>query len=110
MAKKPFAKKMEVTPALAMQWLEKSPPAGPSLSEETILCLADVIEKGKWIEDTGEAIKLDENENVLDGIHRLWAIFTADVAVNTLVVFNVKPGSLINLSPRRRRTNTLLSY
>lgn len=78
---------LEVTPAMAKAWLERGginrKPTGRLIAR-----IAAAIRRGEWML-TGDSIKLDEKQRVVDGQHRLLAIIEAGIAVTSLVVRNV---------------------
>ena len=78
---------LEITPDMAAAWLERGG-RNRKVSERLVSRLAASIRRGEWLL-TGDSIKLDENQIVLDGQHRLHAIAAAGIAVTSLVVRNV---------------------
>lgn len=61
------------------------------------------IAAGGWYVN-GEAIKIDVNNKVADGEHRLQAIILADKAIETLMVYGVEPKARITMDTGTART------
>lgn len=77
-----------ITPAIAQKWLELDV-SDRTLSQLLVDKYAAEMTAGKWDEDNGETLKLASDGGVLDGQHRLWAIFQSGVTLRLLVVFDV---------------------
>lgn len=78
---------LEITPDMAGAWLERGG-RNRKVSQRLVTRLASAIRRGEWIL-TGDSIKLDAQQQVVDGQHRLHAIVMAGIAVTSLVVRNV---------------------
>ena len=64
-----------ITPTQATRWLENSNLARRRpLSQKAAATYANIMASGGWCVDTGEALKLGYNDEVVDGQHRLTAI------------------------------------
>lgn len=83
------ARIMEITPQMATMWLERMGDINRPVSQANVDFLSQQIQTGAW-EVNGEAIVRDEDERVIDGQHRLWAIIQAGKSVHALVVTGVK--------------------
>lgn len=77
-----------ISPKLAAEWLKANRLNRP-VRQAHVNFLAREIEEGKW-QLNGQAIIICENEDVLDGQHRLKAIIEAGVSIKTLVIYGVK--------------------
>lgn len=78
---------VEVTPAMAREWLMANT-SNRSLRRVAVTAYARDIAAGNW-EVTGEAVKFSEDGVLLDGQHRLAACVEADKPFTTLVIRNV---------------------
>jgi hypothetical protein len=63
--------------------------------------IADRIRAGKW-RFNGDTIKISEDGDVLDGQHRLCAIFLAGIAVETIVVYGIARDAFATIDTIRR--------
>jgi hypothetical protein len=72
------AKIERITPAIAMEILEKHNPRNRSISERTVQSYAMDMKENRWTL-THQGIALDENGDLLDGQHRLWAVVFSGV-------------------------------
>ena len=104
MAKKVVFKYMKITPKRAEDWLEKSDLLNRPVNDPWIKDLTDEIKRGNWRGDNAETIKLDENQSIVDGQHRLWAIFYSEMSVWATVAFNVDPAVFPTIDVGQRRT------
>ena len=87
MTKKVETTKVNVTPTMALEWLDKNEDNRP-LQQNHIALLARTMINGDW-QFNGESIKFDTTGNILDGQHRLWACTEAKLAFKTLVTTNL---------------------
>jgi len=83
-----LVEEMRITPGMAGLWLKHNTLNRP-LSRKHVLFLAKEIISGNW-QMNGQGIVIAENENVLDGQHRLHAIIEAGKPIKTLVIYGVK--------------------
>ena len=79
------AKVIQVTPAMAQKWLNEHNPHNRPLYEKTIEAYAADMKKGLWTINN-QGIGFDEEGNLLDGQHRLYAIVFSGVTVPLLVI------------------------
>lgn len=84
MATEPAYKVVDVTPALAEQWLKRNT-HNRNIRDRVVLAYARDMEAGNWAEN-GEAIKFAADGTLLDGQHRLNAVTLAGKTVRMLVV------------------------
>ena len=83
------AEVITITPTDAANWLRCNKSNRP-LRKSHIRFLANEIENGNW-QVNGQAIVIADNEEVLDGQHRLHAIIEAGKAVQSLVIYGITP-------------------
>lgn len=102
MASDPKFKLMEITPALAAQWLEG---AGNNrhISDRHVNSLATDMKAGNW-DVNGETIKFNGNGKLVDGQHRLWAIVQSGATIRTGVVTDLTTGARDTIDIGRKRT------
>ena len=81
-----------VTPALALEWLEKMG-ANRSVAQRYVEAFARDMRAGEWTLN-GETIKFDVQGRLVDGQHRLWAVVQADVTVEMDVARDVPEAAM----------------
>lgn len=110
-----------VTPEIARKWLELNHENRP-LKRTAIARYAQSLKDGEWLV-TGEAIKFDEDGNMIDGQNRLHAIIETGIPAQTLVVRGLKkraqlfmdggvrrsPGDALAMKGYRSNPNSLAS-
>ena len=89
-----------ITPKWAAEVLEKHNPRNRNVSENTVSSYASDMKNKRWTL-THQGIAFDENGDLIDGQHRLWAVVFADVEVEMMVTTGiptqqVRGGILIN--------------
>ena len=89
-----------LTPQEAQKMLEMNKHNRPLLQSH-VNRIAGQIREGKW-KFNGDTIKISENEDILDGQHRLWAIFESGIAVPTVVVRGIKADAFATIDTIRR--------
>ena len=106
------AKIVDITPEMARRYLERNT-HNRRLSERSVRNLATAIKNGEW-QVNGEAIKVDQEGNLLDGQHRLSAIEKSGCTVRSYVVTGLARDSFKTLDTGKRRSNAdalgLLGY
>lgn len=80
---------MEITPALAEEWLTSNT-HNRDLKRSGVKKFVDVIKSGGW-KVTHQGIAFDWNGTLLDGQHRLWAIWESGVTVTMYVTYGMDP-------------------
>lgn len=80
---------VKVGPDLAVKWLEKNVKNRKPITRKINEYARDMA-AGKWLL-TGEAIKFDYNDVLLDGQNRLYAVIQSGTTVEFLVVFGLNP-------------------
>lgn len=75
-----------VTPFMAEKWLNDCNLDNRRLNAERVQSYVNDILLGNWLEDTGESIKFDKNQILLDGQHRLAAIIKSNKSLNLHVI------------------------
>jgi hypothetical protein len=81
------AEVMRVTPTDASEWLKCNRLNRP-VRKSHVQRLAESIREGQW-QVNGQAIVIADDEQVLDGQHRLFAIIEAGMPIDTLVVYGI---------------------
>jgi len=84
-----IAEIVTITPAEATSWLRCNEHNRP-VRKNHVNFLANEIKSGNW-QINGQAIVIADNEQVLDGQHRLLAIIEAGMPIKTLVVYGITP-------------------
>ncbi|HZO54874.1 MAG TPA: hypothetical protein VFB63_19360 [Bryobacteraceae bacterium] len=84
-----IAEVVTITPAEATAWLRCNERNRP-VRKGHVNFLAKEIKEGHW-QINGQAIVIADNEQVLDGQHRLLAIIEAGQPIKTLVVYGITP-------------------
>src|SRR5438445_4363513 len=76
-----------ITPDDARRMLEFNKHNRP-LNDQHVRRIANQNKEGKW-KFNGDTIKISEGNDILDGQHRLWAIFESGNPVETIVVRHI---------------------
>lgn len=84
-----IAEVVTITPAEATNWLRANEHNRP-VRKNHVNFLAGEIKNGNW-QLNGQAIVIADNEQVLDGQHRLLAIIEAGTPIQSLVVYGITP-------------------
>jgi hypothetical protein len=101
MAKRQFANDfVTITPELAQHYLEHNQHNRP-ISDSHVRRIALQIKEGKW-KFNGDTIKIAETGDVLDGQHRLWAIITSEIPVETIVVTGIEKDAFATIDTLRK--------
>lgn len=98
------SKVVTITPGMASSWLADNKFENRNLSDRNVNRIARDIKAGKWIFD-GNPIRFDNNGNILDGQHRLWAIVMAEKEVESLVVRGLEEGAVHTIDTGKSRNN-----
>jgi hypothetical protein len=80
----------EITPDIAKQMLGVNH-INRRLIDSGVERLTGVLERGEWMEDSTDAIGLDDDGGVVNGQHRLTSIMESGITVTALVVRGVRP-------------------
>lgn len=91
----------DVTPELAAKWLERNQ-RNRKLRQSVVNRYAADMRAGKWML-TGDTVQFDTNGNVINGQHRLWAVFESGVTVPMMVAFNLPPAAVAVLDDHLKR-------
>lgn len=97
-----IAEVMTVSPDDATAWLRCNKNNRP-VRKKHVAFLASEILKGNW-QINGQAIVIADNEEVLDGQHRLFAIIEAGQAIKSLVVYGITPEAFRTIDTGAVRT------
>jgi len=71
------------------------------LSQAHVNRLAREIREGRW-QYNGDTIKIANNDDVLDGQHRLWAAIEAQMPIKTIIVNGIEPDAFTTIDTIRR--------
>jgi hypothetical protein len=99
---------MTIPPDLAVKWLKRNRINRP-LQRRHVLRYVEAIKAGEWDDANGETIIFSDENDLMDGQHRLTAVVEAQKAIVSLVVFGVstkKRGS-IDTGAKRLMSNFL---
>lgn len=97
---------LTVTPDLAQKWLERTTndkARNRHVNQGRVEEYVATIKAGKW-RCNGEAIILDADGYVLDGQHRLWAVFYAERPIEVMVVEGVDRDTFATIDTGANRT------
>jgi len=95
---------VKITPAIAAEWL-KSNTLNRPLRRQHVAFLAGEMKSGNWLLN-GESIKISEDENVIDGQHRLHACIDSGVTFKTTVVYGLKEEAFLTIDQGKPRTGS----
>ena len=93
---------MDVTPALATQWLETMA-ANRKLNETHVERLAEDIRRGDW-RQTFDPVRFNRKGELVDGQHRLSAIVACGKTVPLYVARNLDPRAMAVIDTGRARS------
>lgn len=89
-----------ITPAMAAEMLEKNTYNRP-ISDQHVDRIARQIKAGKW-RFNGDTIKISITEDVMDGQHRLWGCFKADMSIETVIVRGIEKEAFSTIDTIRK--------
>lgn len=81
---------VEVTPALAEEWLQQNL-GNRKLITNRVMQFATDMESGRWVDRHPHGIAFDSTGRLLDGQHRLHAVTLSGVTVRMRVTFGLDP-------------------
>jgi hypothetical protein len=90
-----------VTPELATFWLERNT-RNRKLRQSVVNKYAADMRNGRWLV-TGDAIAFDTHDAIVNGQHRLYAVFESGVTVQMHVAFNLDPDVVAVLDDHLKR-------
>lgn len=96
------AEVVTITPQHATTWLRANNNNRP-VRRKHIGFLASEIINGNW-QVNGQAIVISENEQVLDGQHRLMAVIESGMPIQSLVVYGISPEAFRTIDTGAVRT------
>lgn len=94
---------IELTPEVAKEFLAKLPERQRSLSNPSVDMYASDMLEGAW-HFTGDPIRFDLNDELIDGQHRCTSVVEANKAEPVLVIRGLPSERIRNLDSGRRRT------
>ncbi len=98
------AEVVTITPEVASQWLKANTMNRP-VRRKQVAFYADEIKRGDWVVN-GQAIVIAENEDILDGQHRLLAVIDAGCSIQSLVVYGVDKAAFATMDTGIARSGT----
>jgi len=98
------AEVVTITPADATNWLRCNLRNRP-VRKRHVEFLAGEIKNGNW-QVNGQAIVIAEDEQVLDGQHRLLAVIEAGIAIKTMVVYGISAAAFSTIDTGAVRTSS----
>lgn len=93
-------KVVTLTPEDAAHLLESNQSNRP-LNQQHVNRIAAQIRSGKW-RFNGDTIKISNNNDILDGQHRLWAIISAELPVETILVRGIEQDAFATIDTLRK--------
>jgi hypothetical protein len=96
MSNKVVTKRVSVTPAMAAKWLERNT-HNRTVSQYVVDAYATDMKNGHWM-FSHQGIAFDEDGNMIDGQHRLWAIVESGKTVDMLVTTGLSKESVNGVS------------
>lgn len=96
----PKIQRVLLTPELAAKLLEQNKLNRP-LSAQHVTRIENQIQTGKW-KFNGDTIKVSESGDVVDGQHRLYAVFNCGIAVETIIVYGVDKDAFSTVDTLRK--------
>ncbi len=99
----PRIRTIDVTPALARQWLDERNTHNRALRTRVVAAYARDMSADRWM-DNGETIKFADDGRLLDGQHRLQAVVVAGKTVRMMVVDGLAPAAQETMDAGARRT------
>lgn len=91
-----------ITPQMAQELLERNK-INRKLRDDHVRTLAKEMVEGRWKVD-GQSIIIDEEGNLLNGQHRLWASFNSNVSFTSIVVRNVDRSAFVTIDSGMKRS------
>lgn len=94
---------IEITPELAKQYLKRNAGNRP-LDKNIVNHYSDQMVDGQWVADTGEAIKFDVADRLVDGQHRLQAVILYGKGITFWVCRGVPKEAFLALDKGKKRS------
>lgn len=92
-----------ITPEIATNYLNKNP-KNRNMNMRTVSSYARQMKNGSW-QMNGESIKLDENNQLIDGQHRMSAVVKAGIPVDMMVTFGIPTDAIKTIDTGKPRSN-----
>ena len=99
---KPRVNTVNITPDLARDMLVTMV-ANRRVVQSHVATLSDDMRQGRWIEAAGDPIRFDDQDRLIDGQHRLYAILEAGVTLRFTVIkgLPVEAMDILDIGKRR---------
>lgn len=81
---------VDIDKHMAGIWLSRNSKNPRKINRNTVAAYAADMKAGKWLLN-GEAIVFDKDGNLLNGQHRLTAVYESDVKIKSVVIWGVDP-------------------
>lgn len=94
---------VDVTPELAQMWLATNTDQNRKISKPTVNRYANDMILGKWLV-TGEAIKFNQQGQLMDGQHRLSAVLASRKTVQMCVIRDLNADTMLVIDTGKSRT------
>lgn len=100
-----------ITPARARKYLASRPASQPPPDPERIERMAFDMEKGTWF-DSPDALAFDEAGQLVNGLHRLWAVIKSGTVQTFLVVrgLSAKAALVVDQGQPRNKAQAVAAY
>lgn len=95
-----------ITPKFAQQLLGSNHENNRKLKPGVVQAYKRQMEKGLWAPDNGEAIKISENNSLLDGQHRLAAVIEYGQPVEMLIFSGIPESAMTSIDDGVKRSAT----
>ncbi len=102
--KDPYSMTIDVTPAMADAWLSQCNSHNRQIVDAHVDRLVREMKAGRW-RLTHQGIAFSDSRVLLDGQHRLWAVFLSGTTVPMRVFFNEPAESLEAIDAVQARSN-----
>ncbi len=102
MSSKVSVEMIEVSPQMATKWLEHNR-NNRNIRDQHVEILARDMRMGNW-KFNGDTVRFDENGNLADGQHRLWAILHSGTTQKMLVVRGIEEDAFDTIDSGAART------
>jgi len=98
----PSVRIQTITPAIARKWLDKNRDNNRNVVQSRVKQYAADMIAGRW-ELSDQAISFDEDDELVNGQHRLEAIILANKPIVSLVMFNLPTKAMLVLDSGKKR-------
>jgi len=100
--RKPTVSIQKVTPTLAKAWLERNK-RNRTVNQRRVLFYLDQMQKDQW-QFSGDTIRFDWNDDLLDGQHRLLALIQYGEPIEFIIVEGLDPETVVVIDTGKTRS------